>query len=190
MRARLVTDAHTRCPAAWTTFVRLGDRNRTCGLVVPDHALSLLSYTQIRFEEGTGIEPDSPRGNTPLSRRVSCQSRRYLPEDHRPQWRESNPAFVRAYERIRRAVNAADRRFTGSTAVAAEGIEPSQTRVWAASVPSTSCGHDIANVGIRGGTCTRVAGSRDRSTCCCTTRTSKVHLWWTAQHCRRQCEGK
>src|SRR4051812_42783789 len=25
----------------------LGDRNRTCGLVVPDHALSLLSYTQI-----------------------------------------------------------------------------------------------------------------------------------------------
>lgn len=36
-------------------------------------------------------------------------------------------------------VNAADHRFTGSTAVAAERIELSRTRVWAASVPSTSC---------------------------------------------------
>ena len=36
-----------------------------------------------------------------------------------------------------------DRRFTGSTAVAAEGIEPSRRRVWAATVPSTSCGHGI-----------------------------------------------
>lgn len=76
---------------------------------------------------------------------------------HRPQWRESNPAFVRAYERIQRGVSAADRRFTGSTAVAAEGIEPSRRRVWAATVPSTSCGHGIA-IGIGGGTCTRVHG--------------------------------
>lgn len=36
--------------------VRLGDRNRTCGLVIPDHALLLLSYTQI-IAEGVGVEP-------------------------------------------------------------------------------------------------------------------------------------
>ena len=88
---------------------------------------------------------------------------------HWPQWRESNPAFVRANERTDGAVNAIDRRFTGSTAVAARRIELLQTRVWAASVPSTSCGRKRR--GIRGGNCTRVAGSRNRCTSCCTTRT-------------------
>ena len=33
-----------------------------------------------------------------------------------PQWRESNPTFVRAYERIESRLRARDRRFTGSTA--------------------------------------------------------------------------
>lgn len=134
--------------------------------MIPDHTLWLL---ELRVEErndlpaeGTGLEPDAPvRGRTPFSKRVSLHQRRYLPEHlsprtlgkriaararqtDRPQWRESNPAFVRAHERTRRGVSAADHRFTGSTAVAAEGIEPSRRRVWAATVPSTSCGHCIA----------------------------------------------
>ena len=120
--------------------------------MIPDHTLWLL---ELRVEErndpiaeGTGVEPDAPvRGRTPFSKRVSRQPRRYLPrneQQHRPQWRESNPAFVRAYERTRRGVSARSHRFTGSTAVAAEGIEPSRRRVWAATVPSTSCGHCIA----------------------------------------------
>jgi hypothetical protein len=45
-----------------------------------------------------------------------------------------------------------------STVVAADGIEPSRSRVWAAPVPCTDC------VGIRGGICTRISGSRDRCT--------------------------
>ena len=36
--------------------LRLADWNRTSGLVVPDHALLLLSYSQI-FAADTGIEP-------------------------------------------------------------------------------------------------------------------------------------
>lgn len=56
------------------------------------------------------------------------------------QWRESNPAFVRAVARIQGAVSAKDRRLTGGTAVAVVGIEPTRARVWAAAVPCTDCG--------------------------------------------------
>ena len=45
-----------------------------------------------------------------------------------PQWRESNPTFVRAYERIESRLRARDRRFTGSTAKSRASTSP-RTRI-------------------------------------------------------------
>ena len=97
----------------------LNDWNRTSGLVVPGHALSLLSYIQVRRATGrsrtliamveaslldprgggmvwtTGFAPAFSPPQTarsalePHPDRSSCRS-------CRSRWRESNPAFVRA----------------------------------------------------------------------------------------------
>ena len=109
-----------RGTVAFVTVARLGDRNRTCGLVVPDHALSLLSYTQI----SSSTRPElHQRPREPGSRALAARAtRRRKTQESNPIPNWGNTAFEAGA-----APTAAlpSKRFVVSIDLAAvEGVEP------------------------------------------------------------------